>query len=191
MRPTIYLMRHGQTEWNAAGRPQGRLDSPLTELGREQAAQHARRLAGVPFRRAYTSPLGRARQTAERVLAGRAVPLTVLDDLAELDWGDLAGLTAAEREHLSPEVQDARRADRWNTPIPGGESYASARPRAERVVELLLRSGPGEILVVGHEMINRLLRMELCGLSSDEALWLSHPQDVVYRLHDGEETTLS
>ena len=51
--------------------------------------------------------------------------------------------------------------------------------------------GPGEVLVVGHEMIGRLLRMELCGLSEQEALWLSHPQDTVFRFENGQETTLS
>ena len=75
---TIYLLRHGETEWNVKQRPQGRMDSPLTELGWEQAARYADQLSGIPFVRAYTSPLGRARLSAERVLAGRGVALNVL-----------------------------------------------------------------------------------------------------------------
>jgi broad specificity phosphatase PhoE len=189
IRPVIYLIRHGQTVWNAEHRPQGRLDSPLTELGRAQAAAHAQKLADVPFTRAYTSPLGRARSTAERVLAGRPVPLTVLDDLAELDWGDLSGLLPEERTARFPELGAQRAADKFNTPIPGGESYATARSRAGRALTRIISDGPGNVLVTGHEMINRLLRMDLMGLSEDEALWLGHPQDVVYRLEGGEEST--
>ena len=189
-RPVLYLLRHGQTVWNVEQRPQGRLDSPLTERGRQQAEAHAHRLANIPFVRAYTSPLGRAIDTAERVLRGRNVPLTVLDDLSELDWGDLAGLLPEERERRFPDLQAARQTDKWNTPIPNGESYASAWPRAQRAIEQIVSGGPGAVLVVTHEMIGRLLRMELCGLSPDEAMWQGHPHDTVYRLQDGWETTL-
>lgn len=191
MPPILYLLRHGQTVWNVEKRPQGRLDSPLTDLGRQQAAAHALQLAEVPFVRAYTSPLGRARATAQRVLAGRNVPLTVLDDLSELDWGDLAGLTSAEREQRFPDLRDARKADKFNTPIPGGESYAAARPRAQRAVRHILSAGPGAVLVVSHEMIGRLLRMELCGLSEGEAMNLHQAQDVIYRVQQGEEGVTS
>ena len=189
--PIVYLMRHGQTEWNVQGRAQGRLDSPLTDLGWEQAARHAERLASIPFTRAYSSPLGRARLTADRVLTGREVPLTVLDDLAELDWGDAAGLTVAERDIRFPDLRARRQADRFTTVLPGGERYATARPRAQRALQQLLTSDTGMVLIVGHEMINRLLRMELCGLEAEDALWLSHPQDVIFRLHGGEETILT
>jgi broad specificity phosphatase PhoE len=185
------LARHGQTVWNAEHRPQGQLDSPLTDLGWRQAAAHAERLSAVPFVRAYTSPLGRARLTAERILQGRNIALNVLDDLAELNWGELAGLLAAEREARFPALLLARAADKWQTPVPGGESYASARPRAARAVKQIHADGPGEVLVVGHEMIGRLLRMELCGLSEAEALRLQHRQDTVFRFENGQETSLS
>ena len=109
-------------------RPQGRLDSPLTELGWAQAARYADQLSGIPFVRAYTSPLGRARLSAERVLAGRGVALNVLDGLVELDWGEAAGMSAAEREIRFPELKAARQADRFGMVFLDGESYASAPP---------------------------------------------------------------
>jgi broad specificity phosphatase PhoE len=165
-------------------------------LGWAQAAGHAQRLADISFARAYASPLGRARLTAERVLtgqmfAGRNVSLTLLDDLAELHWGELAGLLPAERAARFPELKAARDANKWNTPIPGGESYASARPRAARAAQQMIGDGPGNLLVVGHEMINRLLRMELLGLSQEDALWLSHPHDMVFRIEHGQESVLT
>ena len=136
---------------------------------------------------AYTSPLGRARATAERVLTGRNVLLTVLDDLSELDWGDLAGLRPEEREQRFPGFRDARQADKFNSRIPGGESYADARPRARQAIQHMLSAGPGAVLVVSHEMIGRLLRMELCGLSEGEAMKLHQAQDVICRVQHGKE----
>ncbi len=183
-----YLLRHGETEWNVQQRPQGRLDSPLTELGWQQAVRSAEQLSGIAFVRAYTSPLGRAHLSAERVLAGRSVALSVLDDLAELDWGEVAGLNAAEREIRFPELKAARQADKFGAAFPGGESYASARPRAERAAQQICGDGPGPVLVMGHEMINRLLRMELCGLSVEDAIHLAHPHGAVYVIQNGEET---
>lgn len=185
----VYRLRHGETEWNVQQRPQGRLDSPLTELGWQQAARSAQQLSNIPFVRAYTSPLGRARLSAERVLADRGVTLNVLDDLAELDWGEVAGLSTAERETRFPELKAARRADKFGAVFPGGESYASACPRAERAARQICDDGPGAVLVMGHEMINRLLRMELCGLEPENALQLAHPHGAVYVIQSGTETT--
>ncbi|GAA5513739.1 phosphoglycerate mutase GpmB [Deinococcus carri] len=186
--PTFYLLRHGQTEWNVQGRPQGRLDSPLTTLGLEQARAHALTLSGVPLARAYTSPMGRARRTAERVLEGREVPLTVLDDLAEVDAGDLAGLLRAERVARFPELAAARERDKYRTVLPGGESYETAAPRAARALQTIREAGDGPVLLVTHEMIGRLLRLHLLGLTPEQALALSHPQDVIYRVRDRELT---
>ncbi|MFC5847006.1 histidine phosphatase family protein [Deinococcus petrolearius] len=187
----LYLMRHGQTEWNVSGRSQGRLDSPLTALGVAQARRHARTLAGVAFTHAYTSPLGRARRTAALVLEGRDVPLTVLDDLTEMDHGGLGGLLPAERLARFPELAEQRRRDKFRTVLPGGESYATAAPRARRALEHVAAHSPvGPVLVVAHEMIGRLLRLHLLGLSPEEALSSGQPQDTVYRIHLGQLSTL-
>lgn len=139
--------------------------------------------------RAYTSPLGRARLSAERVLAGRGVALNVLNDLAELGWGEAAGLNAAQREVRFPELKAARRADKFGAVFPGGESYASAHPRAERGARQICDDGPGAVLVMGHEMINRLLRMEICGLETEDTLWPAHLHGAVYVIQSGTETT--
>ena len=179
---TVYLLRHGQTEWNVSGRAQGRLDSPLTDLGIAQAQAHARTLAGVGLARAYSSPLGRALRTAGIVLAGRDVPLTVLDDLAELDHGDLSGLSPTDRLARFPTLAEARQRDKYRTVLPGGESYEAAAPRAARALERIADDGPGAVLIVSHEMIGRLLRMHLLGLTPEEAMQTGHPQDTVYRV---------
>ena len=105
--PDIYVLWHGQTEWNLAGRHQGQLDSPLTALGRQQAARqgvilrdvlrHHKNVAG------YVSPLGRARETAEIALTGLDIQTRVDARLSEIAFGDWEGLTLADIEKGWPD----------------------------------------------------------------------------------------
>ncbi|CAM3414734.1 Histidine phosphatase family protein [Deinococcus saxicola] len=170
------------------GRGQGRLDSPLTELGIQQAQAHRQTLAALPLARAYVSPMGRALTTARLALEGLDVPLTVLDDLAEVDIGELAGLWPAERVARFPTLAEARKRDKYRTVLPGGESYETAAPRAACALQRIRSDGPGYVLIVSHEMIGRLLRMHLLGLMPERAMALSHPQDTIYRIEAGQLT---
>ncbi|CAM3548869.1 hypothetical protein DEFR109230_02020 [Deinococcus frigens] len=184
--------------------------------------------------------MGRAQKTASLALEGRDVPLTVLDELAEVDlehlskelstfdrtggqassWasvlpktvsefgrvfgsmeasgvsfpdavirthalGELAGLLPAERLARFPILAGARKRDKYRTVVPGGESDETAAPRAARALERIRADGPGDVLIVSHEMIGRLLRMLLLGLTPGQALSLSHPQDTIDRIEDG------
>ena len=183
--PPVYLLRHGQTEWNVRGWPQGRLDSPLTDLGVRQARAHALTLSGVALARAYVSPMGRAQHTARLVLEGRDVPVEVLDDLAEVDAGSVSRLGKAERLVRFPEFAAARVRDKYRTSFPGGESYETAAPRVRRALERIEADGPGEVLIVSHEMTGKLLRMHLLGLPPEEVMETRHPQDVIYRVEGG------
>ena len=95
----LYIMRHGETAWNVLRRFQGRSDIPLNEKGIELARVTARGLADVPFDLGFTSPLSRARQTAEIVLAGREVPLTEEPRIIEIAFGRYEGQTALPSEY--------------------------------------------------------------------------------------------
>lgn len=94
----IYLVRHGETDWNLQGRLQGQEDIPLNETGRKQAQACGEALRGVEFHKIFSSPLSRARGTAEA--AAQYQTCGVVDDpgLLERDYGRLAGLDAAQRE---------------------------------------------------------------------------------------------
>jgi broad specificity phosphatase PhoE len=138
--PTIYYIRHGQTEWNAAGRFQGSQDIPLNDVGREQAAQAggilkellARRERGTDGLGFVSSPLGRARSTMEFVRTQLGLPAEayLLDDrLREIGYGHWEGSTLAEQEASHPELFAARQTDKWGMPPPEGESYASVQLR--------------------------------------------------------------
>ena len=88
----FYYLRHGETEANAAGTIAGSLDVELTALGREQARLAARALAKTPITAIYASPLRRARETAQPIAEALGLPVTILDDIAERNWGDLEGM---------------------------------------------------------------------------------------------------
>src|SRR5690606_34674591 len=89
--PQLLVIRHGQTEWSVAGRRTGRTDVALTDVGRAEAVDAGRTLDGWHLTRAFTSPLQRARTTAELVAC--PVPLTVDADLVEWDYGEWEGVT--------------------------------------------------------------------------------------------------
>lgn len=94
----LYLIRHGETDWNVQGRLQGREDIPLNENGKMQAAACSAALAGVDFSVIYSSPLFRARETAEKIASYHSCEITLSPLLMERDYGRLSGMTLAQRE---------------------------------------------------------------------------------------------
>lgn len=183
---TVYLARHGQTQWNTQGRRQGQLDSPLTALGLEQVRRNAESLSAEAIDAVFSSPLGRARESALVLAASRGLPVVVLEELGEVDHGEFAGLTRAEIEAAYPGQLDARQRDKYGYRFPGGESYADADVRAQRALHSVARTGARRPLLVSHEMLGRMLLKNLAGLSSEDALQLGQPWDVVYRLVPGQ-----
>ncbi|KJL31918.1 histidine phosphatase family protein [Microbacterium azadirachtae] len=183
----LFLARHGQTAWNREHRLQGQLDSPLTEAGIGHANEIARRLEGAGVGIVCTSPLGRARRTAEIVAAHLDVEVVAVDELAEVHHGSFAGRTWDELEEASPGIRALRSENRYGWAFPGGESYASARPRALRALDECSWAGEGTPLIVAHEMIGRLLRAAMRGFSHAEALALRHPHGIVFEITRGAE----
>jgi len=145
---TTLLLRHGQTPLSAERRFAGRGDVPLTEAGRRQAAAAARRLAtrgGIDM--IVTSPLRRARRTAEAVASATGAPLQVEDDLIEADFGKWEGLTFAEAAAQWPDEMAAWLAGTDAAP-PGGESFATAARRVLGALDRLLAAYPRRTLVL-------------------------------------------
>ena len=145
----VLLVRHGETDDNAADRFQGRIDTPLNERGREQSRALAAALAGEGLRALYSSPLARARETAE--IVGARLGLAPVYDarLMEADAGDWSGRLYTEIVAGQPGAFDAWRARDPGFRFPGGESVAE---QAERVAAALLdvAAGPLPALVVAH-----------------------------------------
>ena len=189
----IYLMRHGETEWNAQGRIQGAPDSPLTERGKRQAQIMGlvlkRKLAGaiIPL---FCSPLGRTRQTLEIVCAtaGLDAGVCVFDErLRELSWGEWDGMTRAEIEARTPGAMAARLASHWTHMPPGGSSYAQLAERLQPFVEAVTMTGG---IVIAHGATSRVLRGLHLRLPPSDIVRLDEPQDKVFGLCSGRIETL-
>lgn len=94
----VYLVRHGETDWNIQGRLQGREDIPLNSIGREQAAACSAALSGAGFTAIYSSPLSRALETARKIAGSQGCAVTISPALTERDYGKLSGMTPDQRE---------------------------------------------------------------------------------------------
>jgi ribonuclease H / adenosylcobalamin/alpha-ribazole phosphatase len=145
---TTLLLRHGQTALSVDRRFAGRGDVPLTDVGQQQAAAAAASLAsrgGIDL--VVTSPLQRARRTAEAVADATGAPLLVDDDLAETDFGDWEGRTFAEVRKQWPDEMNAWMASADVAP-PGGESLAAAARRALAALDRMLAEHSRKTIVV-------------------------------------------
>ncbi|MDA9427027.1 MULTISPECIES: histidine phosphatase family protein [Bradyrhizobium] len=190
--PTIYFLRHGETEWNALGRLQGTKDVPLNARGRVQAVQAAgiladlftregRDRAALPY---VSSPLGRARQTMELARGKLELPPSdySLDDrLREIGYGSWEGLTLAESEASDPDVYARRLADKWAVAPSGGETYAAVQLRMLDWYESLLV----DTVAVAHGGTCRALMVALGIETPASAAELYIEQGAVYVFRDG------
>jgi broad specificity phosphatase PhoE len=153
--PVVYLARHGETEWAAAGRHTGRTDIPLTERGQTDAHHLGARLAGRTFARVWTSPAERARRTCE--LAGFGPKAELDPDLWEWDYGEYEGRTSADIRTAKPGWRLFRDG------CPGGESPADVAARADRIVARVRAAG-GDVLLFSSGHISRVLAARWLGL---------------------------
>jgi probable phosphoglycerate mutase len=166
---TILLVRHGETDWNRERRIQGQTDTPLNDLGREQARALAAELADERIDAVYASDLSRARETAE-ILAERLDLPVVLDAaLRERDFGNWEGQTVAELDRSWPGAFA-----RWHTggegEWQGGEGHAELAERVRGAVRRLAAAHPGDrILLVAHGGPMRILLMDAEGLPYPDA----------------------
>ena len=156
----ITLVRHGQTERSKVSAYSGRLDVPLTNLGREQAQLAARRLAGEAVDAVITSPLVRARDTAQAIAEAADVPLRVDERLTEVDYGPFEGLDRdGALEKFGTAFSDWR-ADPFGSPVPGMEPLPEALARAREATAEALAAHEHPV-VVGHQGILRIVLVAL------------------------------
>lgn len=179
----VYLARHGQTQWNQEGRRQGQLDSPLSAAGLKHAEDLACAARGFDVDLVACSPLGRALSTAELCARSLGIQMVVVEELAEVHHGDMAGLTPSEADIKFPGALDQRALALYEWRFPGGESYADADLRASVALDRLVRDGARRPLIVSHEMIGRMLRRNLVGNQPADALRTQQPHHIVLRVN--------
>jgi probable phosphoglycerate mutase len=193
--PTVYYIRHGETDWNVAGRLQGGIDTSLNDLGRTQATRAGGVLADLftRHRRAASdfsfvaSPLQRARHTMDLVRSELKLPPGdyALDDrLREIGYGHWEGSTQAQMQVSHPDLFATRQIDKWSVPPPGGESYASVAIRMRDWYDLL----KADTVAVAHSGTARALMVTLGVETPASASDLFIEQGVVYVFGDGGVT---
>lgn len=191
MRPLLYYVRHGETDWNVEGRLQGWHDPALNAMGRRQAAACADILRDLiaqggrsPADFGYVaSPLQRARQTAEIMRAGLGLApddYRVDARLREIGFGEWEGLTLREVRARAPQALAARERDKWKFVPPGGESYAQVALRMREWYEAL----EGDTVVVAHGGTARALIAVLGVAPPAQAPSIEIGQGIVYRFTD-------
>ncbi len=184
----IYLVRHGQTAFNAEGRLQGGLDSPLTPLGIEQGKRIGRALADVVPKdsRIIVSPLGRAQHTARliRETGGFSAEIETDERIAELQLGEWDGKLKLDIEQSSPDFDAGRRRWSWYFEAPGGTTFEGISARISSWLDDA-RQFDAPTIVVSHGIASRVLRGLFLGLSREEALMQDIPQDACFHLSDG------
>ena len=185
---TLYFVRHGETDWNAARRLQGQTDISLNAVGRGQAARNGQTLkalikdpAAVSF---IASPLSRTRETMEIVREAMGLDRSTFnfdDRLKEIHFGHWEGLTWSELPDRDPAGYKERMADAFGWCPRGGESYRDLTNRSVSWLQEL----QGSAVVVSHGGVSRALRGHLLGLDPREIPDLSVPQDKVLVLRKG------
>ena len=188
--PTVYFVRHGETDWNAEARLQGQADTDLNEKGRAQASANGRALAAlIPEPEAFdfvSSPMLRTRHTMERLRAAMGLDASGYRTdprLVEVNFGDWQGHTFAELERVDPGCFARRQADKWGfvPPGEGAESYERLAARVRPWLDGVAR----DTVCVTHGGVLRAVFM-LCGaLTPGEAVMLPIPQDRILRLAGG------
>ncbi|HNJ14432.1 MAG TPA: alpha-ribazole phosphatase [Anaerolineales bacterium] len=147
----LYLTRHGQTDWNTAGRYQGQSDTPLNETGLRQAEQIAKRLSKETIHAIYSSDLSRAANTAQSIADFHALEINKDSRWRELSFGDWEGMTYQEMSASSPELFEAWMKDPLTISTPNGETLAQLAERVKAAFNEIKREHKDQtVLVVAH-----------------------------------------
>ncbi len=188
--PELFVLRHGQTVWNAEGRHQGQRDSALTALGRTQAADQGQILARAVIDpdavACFASPQGRAWATAEIALAAIGRAPRPDDRLKEVSFGLWEGLTHDEIDDNWPGHREIADGFNWHFTSPEGERLDDLVGRAQSFLDEL--TGPA--VIVTHGILSRVLRGLCLGLDSAGMAAIEGGQGVVYHLKDGQQVRL-
>lgn len=179
---SLYLARHGQTEFNVQGRIGG--DPPLTARGRAQADALARHLAGKRLDWVFTSTRMRSHETAAPVLENhRDAHVMALREFDEIWAGDCENMLYSEIREKMPEVTAQRNANKYSYVYPNGESYAILQERVRRGLRrALFLAGNAPFLILGHQAINRVLLSLFLRQRTEDVPYIHIPQNQYYHI---------
>ncbi|MBL4784239.1 MAG: histidine phosphatase family protein [Cohaesibacteraceae bacterium] len=182
--PDLYILRHGETEWNQQGRFQGRKDSALTANGIAQAMKQKALLAKIQKlpKKKYISPLGRTIHTA-RLALGSDKDFILDNRLQEIDFGEWEG---SSREEIKSQIDYSFESGLWNFRSPGGESFKQISDRVQDFLKDMVEPA----IIVTHGTTSIVLRGLCMKLNQNEILNLPKDQGCIFHLAEGVETIL-
>ena len=192
-----FLVRHGETQWNAEERIQGQTDIPLHETGRREAALTGERLADTRFRAVYSSDLGRTQETARIILEAQSItPPTIETNAAlrEVGYGIFEGMTWSEIHDKDKRMGDRQFVRDLDFAPPGGETFRQVLARTATFASMLQdRHANDDVLVVGHGGSLRALAINVLGFPPDVFWQLRglRPASISIVLHDGGVAALT
>ena len=164
----LFLVRHGTTADNEADILQGRVDNPLSETGLREARQVAEYMHGESIQAVFSSPMLRARQTAEAIATALQLPIQIIDNFCEIDLGEWEG---QKYEMVQKKYADFHL--RWvadsSLPVPGGESFDQVFTRVAVGLPLLWKEQATSMVLVGHATVNRAVLGNLIGMPATAA----------------------
>lgn len=161
----IILIRHGETTWNAEGRYQGQVDTPLSPKGIAQGKAAAKALEDVHIDCCYSSPLSRAYDTCSFAAAFHHLPVTKVAGLTEIAHGEWEGIHADEIEARYPEAFHLWHTHPEKVHMPGGECLEDVRRRARKALDEIADASEGKtILIAAHDAVNKALICDIMGL---------------------------
>ncbi len=171
MTTKFILFRHGQTEWNVGERFRGHADLALDETGLTQAQEIAARLKDEDIRAIYSSPLRRARQTAQPLADALHLSVQTHEGLGDIDFGALEGMTIEEARQSFPDVIAAWLNRPGHVKFPKGESFRAMRTRIQVMLDELSNKHDGEMIaLVSHKVVCGAILCLVLGMDAD-ALW--------------------
>ena len=178
----VFLVRHGETTWNAIGKIQGTSDTPLSKLGKWQARQMAKMLAQKKINAIYSSPLARALDTAKEITKSHGLEIIVKKELKEIDYGMFEKKTFDEIEKKHAALWEQRRKNKYNFKPKGGESFEEMdKKRIQPFVREMKKKHNSEtIAIIAHSGTNRLIMGNLVKMPIAEKVNIWQPNECLY-----------
>jgi broad specificity phosphatase PhoE len=164
---TLFLVRHGRTGWNKEQIFRGTKDVPLDEVGKEEALLVGEQLKDKRIMAVFSSPLSRAKETAEAIARFHNVKVQVLAGLNDLNFGEWEGLSLQEVKNQYPDLYQRWQQEPQGVILPGGEGLDTVRSRAmEAVGDVVARHPQQVVALVSHRVVLKVLICALLGLAN-------------------------
>ena len=189
----LYFMRHGETVWNTERRYQGMTDIELSEEGLRQAECAAKRFKNIKIDKIYASPLKRAMKTAEKIAAEKGLEIISEDDFREIHFGEWEGKTVPELTEKYGESYTNFIREPHKYGFPGEGSVENVINRIKPGIDRLIAEEKGNVLIVSHGGIIRLMIMYIMGLDSSwfTKMWINNTGVSIIEIKDGRKLLLT